>query len=421
MDQLPTIIIPAYKRSKALDRLLCSINNACYPFGNINLIISLDGRADKETVCVAQKFTFHHGPKELVEREQNIGLKEHILWCGDQSMRCGAVIVLEDDLLVDPYYYLYAIQALNFFYTDQNIAGFALYSPCRNEYVNLPFEPMQNGSAAYPSQVPCSWGQVWTKQQWEKFRKWYENKTHDVVQNCSALPDAVKKWPESSWKKYFAAYLVLEDLYFIYPYISYTTNCSDPGGTHIVDGTDEHHVAMSCPQRRAMENISFLLPSDSTVSYDSFFEPHAYSFQQSIPHLSDKEFEVDLYASKPIEFLRTKKYTITTKEVNNPIVAYSLVYRPIEINLYHSSQSESFLFAYLAESKYLSKQDGSAAYANLMFFYSNICLVSLREEHRKKFMEEIENSLSWKITKPLRTIGEFYIKMSRKSRKDRDA
>ena len=370
MDQLPTIIIPAYRRSKSLDRLLCSINNAHYPHGNINLIISLDGGSDKKTVCVARGFSFRHGSKEIVERGKNIGLKEHILWCGDQSMRFGSVLVLEDDLLVDPYYYLYALQALEFFGTEQRVAGIALYSPCRNEYVNLPFQPMQNGSSAYPSQVPCSWGQVWTKHQWSKFRRWYENKTHDVVRNCSALPAAVKEWPESSWKKYFAAYLVIDDLYFIYPYISYTTNCSDPGGTHIVDGTDEHHVAMSCPQRKTMENISFLLPGDSTVSYDSFFEQQARCLQQSIPHLSDKEFEIDLYASKPIDFLRTKKYTITTKEVNDPIVTYSLVYRPIELNLYHSSQSESFLFAYLTESKFLSERNHLALHANLINFYS---------------------------------------------------
>jgi hypothetical protein len=76
------------------------------------------------------------------------------------------VVVLEDDLVVDRYYYLYASCALQHYRCDDRVAGIALYAPEYNEYASLPFAPMANGYSTYPMQMPCSWGQCWTREQW---------------------------------------------------------------------------------------------------------------------------------------------------------------------------------------------------------------------------------------------------------------
>lgn len=232
----PTIIVVGFSRPQALQRLLNSLNDAHYP-SSVLLLISLDGGASNAVHETVDAFEFKHGECRVLKHEQNMGLREHILWCGDQTSSCGAVIVLEDDLIVDPFFFFFACNALQAYADTPSVAGIALYSPGYNEYAGLPFEPLYNGQSSFLMAVPCSWGQLWSRGQWQAFRTWYGEGEQSKVDTCIGLPLCVKQWPESSWKKYFAAYLVQNSLFFIYPYISYTSNCSDTGGVHIKDKT----------------------------------------------------------------------------------------------------------------------------------------------------------------------------------------
>jgi len=125
----PAIVVPAFARAAALDRLLASLARAHYPDGGVHLVISLDGGATPDVVACARAFEFPAGTAEVVEREHRLGLREHILWCGDQTERFGSVIVLEDDLLVDPWFYVYAQHALAEYDGEEAIAGIALFAP----------------------------------------------------------------------------------------------------------------------------------------------------------------------------------------------------------------------------------------------------------------------------------------------------
>jgi len=324
----PTIIISAFCRPYSLLRLLQSLEAAKYPNKGIHLIISLDGGADVEVVNIAKSFQFSHGEVEIVERERNVGLREHILWCGDQSEKYGSVIVLEDDLFVVPYFYYYAVSSLSFYEHDEVIAGVALYSPRFNEYVNLPFEPMYNGSSTYLMQVPCSWGQAWTARQWSLFKSWYETSTQKDIDLCLALPSAVKKWPDSSWKKYFAAYLVLHSRFFVYPYQAYTSNCSDAGGTHIVQESNLFQVPL-CSEFRQADNFHYCTACKPIVCYDAFMEPCG-QYVSNLLGFSLRDFEIDFYASKPIDLLRLKKYCVTTRYTKVALKRFPIRFKPIE-------------------------------------------------------------------------------------------
>ena len=328
----PVVIVPAFSRSGALRRLLASINRAHYPTNGVRLIISLDGGAPRDVVESAREFEFRSGSVEVIERDERLGLREHILWCGDRTEEHGAVIVLEDDLLVDPWFYEYAIHALAAHEQESTVAGIALYAPRQNDYAHLPFEPLENGLSGYLMQVPCSWGQAWTAGQWRAFREWYGQAGDDVVDRDASIPDAVRAWPASSWKKYFVAYLSATERYFVYPYRSYTTNCSDPGGTHVSRGSDLYQVPLPDPQRD-FATPGFPAAAEHSVVYDQFMEPRI-GIDFDALALTPGSVAVDLYGIKPASLLRESDYCLTTRPVEAALAGFPLSFRPLEMNIH---------------------------------------------------------------------------------------
>jgi glycosyltransferase involved in cell wall biosynthesis len=388
----PAIIIPAYKRAKTLSRLLDSINKASYPDEGVNLFISIDGGAANEVVELASKFQFEGGICHVVRREKNIGLRDHLLWCGNQSQEFGSVVVLEDDLVVDPHFYRYAMAALAEYNEVDGVAGISLYAQRYNEYVGLPFEPMYNGTSAYFMKIPCSWGQAWTGRQWAVFKQWLEDGDRAKVENCVALPPIVKKWPESSWKKYYAAFLAETSRYVVYPYQSYTSNCADYLGTHMKDRTNLYQVPLGQAMRKC-EAFNFPVFADDALSYDSFMEPgvgHTGRFLGMHPD----SLEIDMYGYKPAELIRRKKYVLTSRHVSEAIASYPLAHKPIEKNVEYPCGMEGAFFC-LAET---NEVDYSVLpkYAELMDYGAYFPLVTRRSMFYllKRFSHEVWKALS---------------------------
>ena len=213
------IVVIAYNRHLSLGRLLNTIEKSEFD-SKADLIISIEGNATKEVYNEAKNFRPKKLNKIIINRKERLGLRKHVIACGDLVNDYDGIIILEDDLLVDKYFYLYAVESLFFLQKDsKSIAGIALYSHEYNEYANLPFRAMHNGFVTYPVQIPCSWGQCWTRDQWQGFKNWYNGKSADYLNQLEGLPDQVKAWPESSWKKYFHGYIVEHGLYFMYPYL----------------------------------------------------------------------------------------------------------------------------------------------------------------------------------------------------------
>lgn len=388
----PAIIVPAYRRAKTLSRLLDSINKAFYPGGDVHLFISIDGGATNDVVKLANEFQFNRGHCHVVRHEQNNGLRNHLLWCGDQSGAFGAVIVLEDDLVVDPHFYIYAVAALTEYHEVDGVAGVSLYAQRYNEYVGLPFEPMYNGTSAYFMQLPCSWGQAWTWKQWGDFKKWYADADKGKVENCLALPPIVKTWPESSWKKYYAAFLVETDKYIVYPYQSYSSNCADHLGTHMKNRTTLYQVPLGQTIRNR-EEFSFPVLTNDALSYDSFMEPGV-GHVARIVGMHDDSLEIDMYGYKPAELVLRKKYVLTSRQAIDAIASFPLSYKPIEKNIEYSCEKEEAFFS-LAES---NKVDYAALpkYGEFMDYAAYFPLVTRRSMPYilKRFFKEAWRALS---------------------------
>src|SRR5690554_1902069 len=110
----PAIVVVAFNRPKSLYNLLTTISLAHFHEINIPLIISIDfidSIEHEEVIVIANAFKWKYGEKKIIQHTKNIGLKNHILLCGDLALDYGAVIILEDDLRVSPGFYTYASTA----------------------------------------------------------------------------------------------------------------------------------------------------------------------------------------------------------------------------------------------------------------------------------------------------------------------
>lgn len=368
----PVIVIPAHTRAKSFKRLLDSIIRSDLSADSAKIVISLDGGYSSSVLIIAENFIKNNQQLDiaLIKKNKNIGLKEHIIWCGDLSIEYGSVIVLEDDLIVAKDFYKYASNSLAFYETDENIAGIALYSQKYNEYVNLPFEAIPNGSDNYFVQMACSWGQAWSKSQWVKFKEWFSTVDADYLKTINALPTQVSNWPDTSWKKFYSAYLVSKNLYFSYPYVSRTSNCSDAGGEHIKNQLDIFQVPIS-NNYFYRKNYIFCDFNIDTIKYDSFMEA-VFPEDLKIEGICAKDIAIDLYGSKPKDLILQYKYAITIKTCFEPIVKFPVRYKPLENNILLGFEGDidSGLCFNLCESRFIDFNDDLSRFLRFAGFAS---------------------------------------------------
>ncbi|MCU5703936.1 glycosyltransferase [Bacillus wiedmannii] len=318
------IITVGYNRPEAIKRLLDSICVAEYDGDLVDLIVSIDkGEKQDEIVEIAELCDWKHGEKSVRVLTQRLGLREHILSCGDYSEDYEAVIILEDDLTVSKGFYLYAKQASDFYGDDARIAGISLYKHLTNVYTLRPFEAVNNGQDVFMMQFAQSWGQCWTKSMWKSFRKWYIQNSGPIEANDD-IPANITSWSDKSWLKYYMKYLIETNRYFLYPQVSLSTNHSDVG-THSNKSNNDYQVPLLEGTIKQYRFASF----DECVKYDIFFE--RIDILNKLPFAQGKKVCMDLYASKcsygDAEILIST--AVLPYKVNS---SFQLKYRPHEIN-----------------------------------------------------------------------------------------
>lgn len=370
----PAIVIPAYSRPKSLQRLLLTLSSS-EVLGKPDLIISLEGGANSDVIDVANTFKSHKFSKRLITHSQRMGLRKHIIKCGDLTLDYDSVIILEDDLFVDRYFYDYVSSAINFYDNSEFVAGISLYAYSRNEFTGLSFCPMDNGYSTYFMQIVSSWGQCWSRSQWLNFKHWYNNVDSFYINNIPRLPKAVKEWPESSWKKYFHGYIVETSKYFVFPYRSFSTNCSDGGGTHIKTKSSFHQVPVASPFR-PQPTFTFCPPSTREVLYDSYMEPCG-SYINRVTGFDSSDVECDMQGSKPLSILMQKKYAITTRQSSSPISIYSHDFRPPEINILFplDKNNENLGTMRLTPTKYIVNESNKTKHVSFYSYYAAMNLL----------------------------------------------
>jgi len=334
MERSIPIVVVGYNRPKALKRLLNSLLKAEYPC-DVELIISIDGGGDEENKKIASSFSWPFGKKQLIFHEQNIGLRKHVLSCGDLVKDYDGVIVLEDDLYVSPGFYEYTLKAFDFYKDDDKLAGISLYTHAYNETAQFPFRPLADGSDVFFLQYAPSLGQFWSREGWRRFRDWYDTLVPGEPIPVN-LPPNIKLWPETSWKKYFIAYILRHDLYFAYPRSSFTTHFSDEG-TNIRVKENLFQVPLWLDKKVFV----FRAFGDSNAVYDVFCEMKGEKLRQRVPALAGYDFGVDLYGMKSKEDT-DGEYFLSQRRCKNPVMQFGREMRPHEMNITEGIEGEYF-------------------------------------------------------------------------------
>ncbi len=333
----PAIVIVAFNRPKALRRLLSSLTYASYPPAEIPLVISVDHQdsdSNRQVRQIAEDYEWRSGSKEVVISSSNLGLRRHVLQCGDLVGKYGAIIMLEDDLFVSPHFYEYAVAALTRFQQDVRVSGVSLYRHLSNPYLKIPFEIAPEGFDNFFLQFPSSWGQAWTRGQWEKFRGWYCD--GNAVKMPKEIHPTVRNWPETSWLKHFLAYMVQTNTYFVYPSQSYTTNFSD-SGTNV--RTSNH--AYQTPLMQRSKPLVLKSLEEVTNVFDSHFEILPEKLKALAQIRADVQFETDLYGSKDLDSFDAP-YFLSSKYCKNPEQSFGLHLKPIFANIISQIDGDIF-------------------------------------------------------------------------------
>ena len=343
----PAIIAIGYNRPHSLKRLLTSLNNAYYDYDNIKLIISIDhskhenDEKNAATISLARSFEWQHGEKEVIYREKNMGLRPHVLACGNLTEKYGSIIMLEDDIYASPMFYKYACAALDFCQDKDYVAGISLYNHKLNFQTGDLFYPIEDGYDNWYLKFPQSWGQAWTRDQWQGFKRWYDQNSGLLLQDDN-MPATVLSWPESSWMKYFARYMLLTNKFFFYPKCSFTTNSCDAGTNSVGNYNDiSYQVPFFCSFARSFY-FSDICQSGSV--YDQFFENVNLYKTLGIAH--DK-LTVDLFGHKPVP---NSGFLLSLKHLDFKIIkSYACSQRPLDMNIINDISGQNFYLYDLSE------------------------------------------------------------------------
>ncbi|MGD9638893.1 MAG: glycosyltransferase [Alphaproteobacteria bacterium] len=361
----PAIVVIAYNRSDALLRLLTSLAKA--KFGNhddVKLIISIDSGKFSDVIDVANQFNWQYGEKEVIVHSEQKGLRKHILWAGDLSDKYGSIIMLEDDLYVSPYFPDYAENCISYYQNDEKIAGISLFSPSYNETAGFPFSPINDGTDIYFMQLPSSCGQAWTSKQWKSFKIWLKECDNNIPMNHPAIPSNVRIWAESSWKKLFVSYMAHQDLFFVYPRISLTSNFGDRG-THYAYATTTFQNQLLYGEKK----WSFISLEKSLAIYDGWGEILSSKIRNLLPIDKNDNLVIDLYGAKNISEFKDG-YILTCKDGNNALAHFSRTMKPQDANIINSiKESSEFKLFKISDTKKLNLKQ---RFARLLFFAGDL-------------------------------------------------
>lgn len=335
------VVVIAYNRPHSLLRLLQSIKNAKHLDLLSSLIISIDKSDSDEVFNVASSFDWPFDNLKIIHHQENLGLRQHVLMCGDLVKDYDALIMLEDDLVVSQEFLRYAKEAVEFYREDPRIAGISLYNNDITEFAEQrPFYPLHDGYDNYFASVPSSWGQIWTQGQWLGFRAWYDNKSWENIDDIDLkVPQNVLLW-KKSWKKFFYLYIACANKFIVYPRFALSTNMGDAG----VHSRTKYNAYQSELQYCFNRDYLFSTLDSSSAIYDEFLEN--IQLGASIYEDTDlTEICISYYGNK--DYIKLgKKYLLSPKVLDYRIERqWALELIPYELNILYDIQGKG-LFLY---------------------------------------------------------------------------
>lgn len=241
-----SVNIITQNRAVSLQRLLRSLQNAFYVGDQVPLSFNMDSKVDEETLKVVSNFQWPHGPKTIRRRIIQGGLIRAVSESWYPSSDDDYGLLLEDDIEVSPYYYLWIKYALLAYHYDPQVSlpelsSISLYTPRLVEVVKerpkwnaTDFFKRIHPNTPYLHQLPCSWGAVFFPKHWREFYAYMNMRfTEDAKQNPVQIPKSRTNGWQASWKKFLIDMMYLRGYVSLYPnfpnQMSFSTNHMEPG------------------------------------------------------------------------------------------------------------------------------------------------------------------------------------------------
>lgn len=318
------VVISSYNRPNSLRRILSSLLHAHYCHDAVPLLISLDAGGPNGTREIAEAFEWPFGPKTVVARDRQLGMRDHAFACMELLTDVDNIIFLEDDSWVGHNFYNFAVAAAECIDQSENVFAASLYAFDFCEFDGLRFAPVPTSEDLYLMKSATTWGVLFARSKWFNFREWH-NQNQNLNTGAEYVPDSVNNWPKTSWKKFLNRYLSTNGMYFAYPYVSHLTHFADPG-THFSLASGNFQV----PTMRNLSLKPFALRCDvgDMVSYDEFWELEPP--MELVNHFGC-EFECDLRRLKAPHQIR-KAYVITSRAEVGYTRDFSGLLFPLESN-----------------------------------------------------------------------------------------
>ena len=318
------IVIIGYNRPKPLRRCFDYVSRAVYPAEDqVDLYISLDHSDKEEEICrMTESFSWPYGEKKVITHPERLGLRKHVISCGNLIGEHDFLVMLEDDIVVSDSFYLYTRTAVKKYEPYSEICGISLYRPYVYQQVGRPFEPLYNGSDTYLMQVAQSWGQVWTKRMWHEFHDWYL--THQTFEQPLRMADYSYSWDQRSWLRYYMGFAAEQNKYLVYPYHPFSTNMEDAGENRKITDTDYQVTIVNGQSEFRMYDPG------NCVRYDAFYE------RSEDPYFcfrfNGEPVLMDLNATRTR--FGNSNYLVSTKQYDYHVIkTYGMQMRPQEVNL----------------------------------------------------------------------------------------
>ena len=323
----PIILIPVFKKIESLKRLLFTLEKADYKENFPLLLFSYHVGASQKVIDFILAYHWPHGEKIIRFIEEQLYLDEHIRRCGDLSAEYPSIIILEDDLVVSPFFYQYAIAVEKGLKHQDEISQISLV---RGGFLPnlLPHHLLSDAHSFFAVQKVSSSGYLFTKRTWQDFRHWLKNAD---LEKPFALPAHIIGYGLDNWEFQYNAYLVDQKKYSAWPKMSLTSNQGTPG-IHLKTEIDAGFY--QSPLVSEMPLLRWEIQDKNCLRYDAFFNLDAIFFMEilSVHKLEPAEVEIDLYGDKPLE-LSNKPYWLSRKKCRKAIATFSDDLKPLEINV----------------------------------------------------------------------------------------
>lgn len=260
------IIIPVYKRTISLKRLLNSVESADIK-GDVSIVFSLDKNYDNKVLEILNNFEWHYGEKKIVYNNYKNGVDGNNLNCFYQGLDYDYFVLLEDDYFVHTNFHHFIIDSLQFYSScNHGIAGFSLYRFERSEDTLTPHYVPNNGNFTFFLQKASSRGSFYRKVDIQKFINFLEKGILDIE-----IPMQVQQWGNQNWEVIFMKYLVYSNQYFVYPRYSFSLPFCEVG-VHFKRKSDLLGYASEMVWLYYKEKFTLEPFENSLLKYDTSFK-----------------------------------------------------------------------------------------------------------------------------------------------------